>query len=593
MMKTMHHPNREAGFTLLELLLTIGLMGLMLAGMYQIMDNWQQRAVDRIAAADMMRVQNAAQDYVTANFDVIKTEPAGVFTEIDMNDLRSGNYLPTGYQPRNVFRQSIRVFRRNLQVTRLNKDNTPAVDSSGNPVKITTVEVVTVSDNPAGGTIRVANKRLLDAAQAAGPKMGMVSNMVMPGASYANLATSAHNEWFVTLSDLAAAGYTATPDSMGGYLAAYGLVNTEKTDANDSWLYRVTVDGRPELNRMATTLNMNAQRVENVGSFVADRVNVTGNAAFRGIGQGTSSGTSQAMTVEQALRVDSAGESRINMRSTDTATCTLVDIGGGNRTVSGAACSAAGQVVGGELQVVSGPSNATMAIGTLTADGSVITDYTDVDTMTDSRGVTSFENVTGLNMNVSTTFVAPTTNVTGATIQTQQLQTATMSVTNGANIGNAAEPTIKLVAAQVNTGGTGNAASRTMTSTQMDLGNAATFSGNIIAEGINATESVYLENMTGGYNDTVINNTVVCAVAFPINLHGRAMPSSPLTYCHPVGRTSWQGDKYREDCTSTSTGYSCDHSREIAPSTYQLFGHCVHTYALGASNQAYYDTSCS
>lgn len=572
----MKRAKTTSGFTLMELLLSIGLLAMLLAGMYQILDSWMQRAVNRIAAADMMRVQNAAQDYVLANFEPLKTEPINVFVEMDIEDLKEGNYLPAGYQPRNTFRQRIRVFRRNLEVERLNPDGTVSLDVNGDPAVIITIEVVTVSDNPAGAVIRVANQRLRDTAQAGGPRMGIISNMVAPGMTYTGLATSPYNEWYVPLSELQSAGYTASPDSIGGYLAAYGLVNAEATDVNDKWLYRVTIDNRPELNRMATNLNMNSHRVENVGTMIADRMNVTGNAAFRGVAQGVTSETAQAMTVEQALRIDTANEARINMRDNSGA-CTFTDVGGGNRTISGGGCN----IAGGELQVVSGADNAIMTIGTLTADGSVITDFTNVDNTTDSRGISTFENVTGQDMNISTTALAPLVTVTGPTVETIQMQTATMGLAGNANIGSSGETTIKLVAAQVNTGSVSGGHARTFRSSQLDLGNAAEVTNEIRANALDATDTLYLTSVDpAGYNDAYLNRTVVCT------------PYNGRTYCEPNGVTTWYGGDFRESCTITGTGYQCNHFRLVG-GVYQYYGQCTHTRSVGASGQAYHASNCT
>ena len=563
----------SAGFTLLELLLSIGLLSMLLAGMYQLMDSWLQRAANRVAAADMMRVQNAAQDYVLANFEPLKAEPDGVFVEMDIEDLKEGNYLPTGYQPRNNFRQRIRVFRRNIEVDRLNPDGTVSLNEDGSNARITTIEVLTASDNMPGSVIRIANKRLLDTAQAGGPKMGVISNAVLPGTTFSGLVTSVFNEWYVPLTAINSAGYNATPDSLGGYLAVYGLVNAEKTDVNDKWLYRVTIDNRPELNRMATDLHMNSNRMENVGSFVADRVNVTGDVTFRGKSQGTTNETSQAMTVEQALRIDGAGESRINMRSTDDTVCDFVDAGGGNRTVSGGC--AVGNVAGGELQVVSGPTNAIMTIGTMTAD---------VDQVTDSHGISTFENVNGQDMNVSTTLLAPTTIVTGNSVTTEQMQTATMSVTNGASIGTAGlgSPN-KLFAAQVNPGGTLGGPSRTLRTTQMDIGGTADIQGNLISNGLNATTELYLTSVApAGYRDPALGGrTVVCNV------------TSGRTYCEPNGVTTWNAGQFIESCTIDTASYSCTHRRRIVDGSYPYYGACRHNRRTGASGQAYHQTVCT
>lgn len=554
----------QAGFTLLELLLSISLLALLLAGIYQIFNSWGQRAVNRTAASDMLRVQNAAEDYVLSHFESIRTAATNVFFEIDIEELKAENYLPTGYQPINAYRQRIRAFRRNLVVDRLNTDGSPSVDSAGNPARITTVEVVTVSDNPAAGTLRIANKRLLDAAQAGGPKMGIVSNLVMPGADFSNLVTSVYSEWSVNRADLFPAGYNAAPDANFGYLAAYGLVSAEAADINDRWLYRVTVDGRPELNRMATDLIMNGNRLENVNNVVADRIAVEGDAIFRGA-TNLASETAQAMTVEQALRVNNnggSGESRINMKVVSGG-CAFIPGGGNNRLLSGSGCG----INGGEIQVVSATDNATLSVGTLTADGSIITDYTNANAA-NSAGITTFEEVDGTSMIASTTVLVPAINVTGTLVQTEQLQTANMNLTAGATVRD------HVISSQIDSEAGSAGPARNVSTTTMDVGNAVDLTGNIVTGNLQATSRMYVNNASGSYLDVVLNRLVTCT------------PYAGNTYCEPNGDTWWGSDLER--CQIHGSGYQCWYYRNGV-----YIGYCNFGRSSGTGGQAYHSRSCS
>jgi len=544
------------GFSLLELLMVTALIALLLGGLYQLFDDWMQRSVNRKVAGDMMRVQKASEDFVFANFDALRGTSLNVFTEIPIATLRADNYLPTGYQAINNFQQRIRTFRRTLRVNKLNPDGTNATDPSGNPVYIFSIEVVTVSDNPSAGvTLRVGNKRLLDTAQAGGPSMGVITNLAMGTTIFANRVTSVFGEWYVTRASLAAAGYTATPDTDGGYVAAYGLVNAESTEANDEWLYRVQITNRPELNRMATNLRMNSNSLQNAGSVVTDKMSVTGNASFLGQAQGVAAETAQAMTVEQALRVDSTGESRINMKDTN-GTCTLS--GGANRTLSGTGCS----IAGGEVQVISSTASgvdATMNIGTLTADGSVITDITNVGNTAVAQGVSTFSTTAGTALSNSGLLITPTATVTGGTVNTRQMQAGNMSVTGASNVGD------NLVAARANPNG------YNVTSTNMDIANTAVLDGNIQANNMRATTSLYIKGIIPtSYWDPVMGRSVVCT-----NWGGK-------TYCEPSGTHNWPNG-FTEVCSPSSGSYYCDYYKGG-----QFQGRCTYNRATGASGQAYH-----
>lgn len=562
----------QKGFTLLELLLVVGLLGMLLAGVYQMFDGWMQRAVNRTAAADMLRVQLAADDYVLANFETFKKDAPNIFQEISIADLKTYNYLPTGYRAMNAFKQPIRVFRRNLRVTKIDSAGAPVIDSSGSIVLITTIEVLTLSDNPSGSTIRIGNKRLMDTAQAGGPRMGIVSQNVLAGSTFSGRVSSVFNQWYVQLSDLGPAGYTATADPLGGYLAAYDRVNSEATDANSAYLYRVGIDGQPELNRMQTQLSMNAHPIENVGTVVADKVNVTGNAAFLGQAQGVAAESAQAMTLEQALRIDSGGaglESRVNMKVTSGA-CSFAPAGGNNRTIVGGGC----HIAGGEIQVISADGNATMGVGTLTADGSMVTDITTDSGVLNAKGISNYISFSGTNMTASDSVVVPRTNVTGGIVQSTEMQTADMSVSNGAIIG--AQPrgagmNNQLVAARVQPNGWD------VSSAGLDIGNTAELNGNIYAQGITSSDTMYIENATGSYNDAPLGRTIVCTV-----YGGRS-------YCEPSGWTNWPNGIHEYCYNGGANYYRCDHYN----ASYSYIGSCNHFRSTGASGQAYHASSCS
>ncbi|MCB1538707.1 MAG: shufflon system plasmid conjugative transfer pilus tip adhesin PilV [Rhodospirillales bacterium] len=543
---------RDAGFTLLELLLAVSLIGLLLTGMYQLFDSWLQRSIDRSAALDMLRVQTAAEDYVRAHFDTIKDDGTTTFVEIGLTTLRTEQYLPTGFTGVNALHQPIRVFYRNQSVFKVDPaTGADYTDVDGNKIRMPSVEVVTVSD----GALKVANQRLLDIARAGGPRMGVSTDMVMPGATFAGRITSVLNQWYVNRTDIA--GLSA-PSASAGYIAAYGRVNNEDRDPNDRWLYRVAVDDRPELNRMLTNIHMNDNELQNVGTMVADRVSVTGSAAFRGATDGTTGASAQAMTVEQALRVDGPDENRFDMKEGDGTGCTWG--GGANRTLSGSGCA----ITGGELQVVGEAGDANLHLtNSLLADGSVITDKSTIN-MTTSNGISTFDTVNGNTMQASHSVTAPLTQIHGASVNTQELQSGTFSIAHGATIENG------LVAAQIDGAGSHYYAAK-----QMDVGNAAEFTGSLYADGATASSTLYIQNISGGYQDAVLNRHVTCTQA------------NGAVYCEPIGTTNWPGGVYREDCSYIPNGYRCLHYKYGV-----YFGHCDFTRGRESDGRASWSSAC-
>ena len=144
----------------------------------------------------------------------------------------------------------------------------------------------------------------------------------------------------------------------------------------------------------------------------------------------------------------------------------------------------------------------------------------------------------------------------------------------------------------MNTGGLSNGNGQTFQTQQMDIANAAEITGETRAAGIAITGGVdsglYVERVVpAGYTDAYLNRTVVCTQYAP-----PSDPSRLRTYCEPNGQTYWQSGNFRENCSITANGYTCNHYRLLA-GVYTYYGRCTHTRDLGESGQAYHDTVCT
>jgi prepilin-type N-terminal cleavage/methylation domain-containing protein len=541
MIKTMHIADTQKGFSLLETMLALGLLAILLTGTYVQFDNWATKAINRQAAADMLRLQNAAEDYALANFSLLKSSPLGQLIEFDLTDLSNENYLPSGYRAVNAFNQPIRVFYR---VTREPKKDINGVNLSP-VVYVYRIEVMTASE---GAGLGVAPVRLIDAARAGGPKMGVITNTITAnGVIFSGNISSVFSEWSLPLTDFDTAitvsgAYTAAADAEGnGYLGSYGIVNLEDAEASDEWLYRTEISGRPELNRMETDLLMNNNRIENAGTIVVDRMNVTGNAAFLGETEGT-----KAMSVEQALRINGTAESRINMK-TSTAGCSITVDGGGNRGVTGAGCA----VEGGNFEVTSS-GNADLTMERLLGAANLNTDRANFGTnpnpalrgATQSRGLSTFGSVTATQMmEVNEQVVTPATVVTGANtiaipaavhasnFQAQTLNAAQTSSANTLNVQNLSQRTAAGLEFEANTIDAEGSINATQTQTQ-----------NLTVSGKANIKKI------SNYTDTGAGpRTVVCTT------------QSGFTFCEPDGvrSVSTPAGNVTETCTRNPSGYIC------------------------------------
>lgn len=260
---------KQNGISLLEVLMVVGIMSVLVTGAAEIFDDWFEKSVNRKVASEMSELQNSAEQYVTLNMDTITgtmIPNAGDTAELDIADMIDRDFLADEYSARNSFGQSLRVLLRN---------------AGNDTVGGTAVEVVTIADDRDGLDSRVADRRLFDAALAGGPELGLISAADLGATCCDGNIQSAYGEWSVELSDFSGL-YSRTPDiDLGGYMAAYGRVSANEA-RDDRLLYRVEVDSRPELNRMMTNLDMNAQNINNVGTLVSDNLTVGRNAIMDG-----------------------------------------------------------------------------------------------------------------------------------------------------------------------------------------------------------------------------------------------------------------------------------------------------------------------
>lgn len=382
MMKKPHA--RQKGFTLLELLLSIGILTLMITGLTQVFDSWHQASVNRAAAADMLRMQRGAEDYVLANFavliDATKTGNCRTsFQALPVGTLRTEGYLPSSFRDTNRFGQRMQIFCRRVP------DATGVYRNSGEAI-----EVVTLAGDPGSGDARrVGFNALRDAASAGGPKMGVIAQGNL-GMTFDGLAKSLTNDWSVTLSEVGS--YTSSANTSGGYLASYGRVRLDSAVTNNEILYRTPMsddtngDGIPDLNRMETNLDMNGNSIDNVGTIVADFMDVSGGATFNGNSSASGEKAPKALTVEQLLQVDGAG-SRVRTRISDN--CQRVAIDPTDLTLGynfvnksdGMPCSA-DELIGGDLILRDNNSNTKLTANRIYADNQLTTPSVQVDNTT-------------------------------------------------------------------------------------------------------------------------------------------------------------------------------------------------------------------
>lgn len=226
-----------SGFTLIEMLVVLVLVGLFMVWITTMMSNSAERDRETVAAQYTKRIVDATQRYVSDNYAALVAS-AGPTTPAVLSPatLRAANYLGDMVQDLNVYGQTteIRVI-------------------EPNPGQLEVLVVTTGGEAiPEGGLRRIARQ--------IGPEGGFVST----GA--ATTMTGAYSGWTAPLSTYGA-------DAGGGRIGA-GLFFRDSQQVSD-YIYRAAVAGKPELNTMATHLDMGNHNVGNVN-------NVTANGEVRG-----------------------------------------------------------------------------------------------------------------------------------------------------------------------------------------------------------------------------------------------------------------------------------------------------------------------
>jgi type II secretory pathway pseudopilin PulG len=311
------------GFSLLELLLVVGIAAFMMAVVVELFDNFAQRSQARRAGNHILTIQNSAEEYVAANFNALWDTLIPNLNDtaiVPIADLEDDGFLPVDYKTRNALRQESKILIRNL-----------GNGFSGGRV----IEVLSVTENTADGTDRsYANERIIDAAGAAGPKAGVIINATIgTNGCCAGRIQSMGGEWQVDLADFDSL-LNHTVNSNRGYLAAYGRISFNDT-FNLDYLYRTEIPAQPQINTMETNILMSGNEVQNVGVITADNVGIgyrfdpgsgswvdeDGNLEILGQSAGAGSLTPFALSVDQALEVN--GETKLNFRAIGDTSCEI------------------------------------------------------------------------------------------------------------------------------------------------------------------------------------------------------------------------------------------------------------------------------
>ena len=230
---------KQAGFTLLEVLagLLILIMTLPLFG--QLIDQGAESIKQRSVSNHLVSVMDAASDYARENYDsLISSSSANGATTVTMAELRTGDFLPSGFRDLNGWGQRYGIF-----VLEPTPDDLQ--------VLVLTYDGRTHSDDDRNFSTSIAPAT----AAMVGGAGGYIPTGDLPGQSATELRGS-YGGWTVNLAG------TNIPVPAAGHIGGRAFLREE--DINKDFLYRVEVPGHPELNEMSTELDMTDHTIEGV-----------------------------------------------------------------------------------------------------------------------------------------------------------------------------------------------------------------------------------------------------------------------------------------------------------------------------------------
>jgi hypothetical protein len=242
--KNINIKSSQSGITLIEVIASLSLMSFVLLGMAAMTTQLFDNTKSLTAAEHTRLIGDAATLFIEDNFAAIAVIATPVIPDkIGVPALIAGGYLPAGFNPANAYGQTACVV---VLEPAINQLEALVVTTGGQTVIDGDLAYMADAMGASGGGLFTASP--------AGPP----TNIIGSGGSYQFPRGNFHN----------AARTCASPDGAGGVNLLPGhpalALWVEQNGFDGGVLYRNAIAGRPELNQMNTTLDLNGNIIINL-----------------------------------------------------------------------------------------------------------------------------------------------------------------------------------------------------------------------------------------------------------------------------------------------------------------------------------------